>query len=99
MAAITNIGDFRLFLCAVFIAGILQMLMGLARLGGIASYFPSSVIKGMLTSIGILIIAKQIPHAFGYDRNEKGDLTELFPFGKEDLQELLQPISGTYSPN
>ncbi len=92
LAAITNIGDFRLFLCAVFIAGILQMLMGLARLGGIANYFPSSVIKGMLTSIGILIIAKQIPHAFGYDRNERGDLTELFPFGDEDLHELFQPL-------
>jgi MFS superfamily sulfate permease-like transporter len=92
LAAITNIGDFRLFLCAVFIAGILQILMGLARLGGIGNYFPSSVVKGMLTSIGILIIAKQIPHAFGYDRNEKGDLTELFPFGDEDLHELFQPL-------
>lgn len=92
LAAITNIGDFRLFLCAVLIAGILQVLMGVARLGGIANYFPSSVIKGMLTSIGILIIAKQIPHAFGYDKDEKGNLTELFPFGNEDLHELLQPL-------
>jgi MFS superfamily sulfate permease-like transporter len=92
LAAITNIGDFRLFLCAVVIAGILQVLMGLAKLGGIANYFPSSVIKGMLTSIGILIIAKQIPHAFGYDKNQKGELTELFPFGDEDWHELLQPF-------
>ena len=92
LAAITNIGDFRLFLCAVLIAGILQVLMSVARLGGIANYFPSSVIKGMLTSIGILIIAKQIPHVFGYDKNEKGDFTELFPFGDEDLHELLQPL-------
>ena len=92
LAAITNIGDFRLFLCAVFIAGILQILMSVARLGGIANYFPSSVIKGMLTSIGILIIAKQIPHAFGYDKNDKGDFTELFPFGDEDLYELFQPL-------
>lgn len=92
LAAITNIGAFDLFLCAVLIAGILQMLMSVARLGGIANYFPSSVIKGMLTSIGILIIAKQIPHAFGYDRDEKGNLTELFPFGNEDWHELLQPL-------
>ncbi|MEP7322181.1 MAG: SulP family inorganic anion transporter [Saprospiraceae bacterium] len=92
LAAITNIGDFSLFLCAVLIAGILQILMSLARLGGIANYFPSSVIKGMLTSIGILIIAKQIPHATGHDRNEKGQLTELFPFGDEDWHELLQPL-------
>ena len=92
LAAITNIGAFDLFLCAVFIAGILQVLMSVARLGGIANYFPSSVIKGLLTSIGILIIAKQIPHVFGYDRDEKGNLTELFPFGDEDLHELLQPL-------
>ncbi|MCW3119144.1 MAG: hypothetical protein JWM28_3226 [Chitinophagaceae bacterium] len=92
LAAITNIGAFELFLCAVLIAGILQVLMSVARLGGIANYFPSSVIKGMLTSIGILIIAKQIPHAVGYDRDEKGNLTELFPFGNEDWHELLQPL-------
>jgi len=92
LAAITNIGDFRLFLCAVVIAGIVQILMSLARLGGIANYFPSSVIKGLLTCIGILIIAKQIPHAFGYDKDEKGNLTSLFPFGDEDWHELLKPL-------
>lgn len=90
--AITAIGDFRLFLCAVVIAGIIQILLGLGKMGGIANYIPSSVIKGMLTSIGILIIAKQIPHAFGYDKDEKGNVTELFPFGNEDWHELLKPF-------
>lgn len=93
LAAISNIGDFSLFLCAVLIAGILQMLMGLAKLGGIANYFPSSVIKGMLTSIGVLIIAKQIPHAFGYDRDEKGRLAQLIEYGDEDWHELLKPLN------
>ncbi|MFN8359949.1 MAG: SulP family inorganic anion transporter [Candidatus Kapaibacterium sp.] len=92
LAAITNVGTFELFLCAVVMAGILQVLLGLLRLGGIAEYFPSSVIKGMLTSIGILIVAKQIPHAVGYDRDEKGMLTQLFPFGNEDWHELLKPL-------
>lgn len=91
LAAIHNIGDFKLFLCAVVIAGILQIAMGIARLGGIANYFPSSVIKGMLASIGILIIAKQIPHAFGYDKDEKGNLSELMPFG--DIHELFLPLN------
>ena len=90
LAAIHNIGDFRLFLCAVVIAGILQIIMGFVRLGGIANYFPSSVIKGMLTSIGILIIAKQIPHALGYDKTQNGELTELLPFG--DIHEIFQPL-------
>lgn len=88
LAAITNIGAFDLFLCAVLIAGILQVVMGFARLGSIANYFPSSVIKGMLTSIGILIIAKQIPHAVGY-KNEKSVLTEI---GNEFWHPLLQPL-------
>ena len=92
LAAISNIGDFQLFLCAVVIAGMLQILIGMAKLGGIANYFPSSVIKGMLTSIGILIIAKQIPHAFGYDTDEKGRLAQLFPFGDEDWHELFKPL-------
>lgn len=81
LAAITNIGAYDLFLCAVLIAGIVQILMSVAKLGGIANYFPSSVIKGMLTSIGILIIAKQIPHAFGYDRNEKDNSRNSFLSG------------------
>jgi len=89
LAAITNIGAFDLFLCAVLIAGILQILISVAKLGGIASYFPSSVIKGLLTSIGILIIAKQIPHAVGYDIDNRGILTD---FGTEDWHELLQPL-------
>lgn len=92
LGAITAIGDFRIFLCAIIIAGLLQLLMGLSKLGGIANYIPGSVIKGMLTSIGILIIAKQIPHAFGYDKDEKGNVTELFPYGQENLHELLQPL-------
>jgi carbonic anhydrase len=93
LGAITNLdGNYALFLCAVVIAGIVQIIMGIAKLGGISNYFPSSVIKGMLTSIGILIIAKQIPHAFGYDRDEKGRLASLFPFGDEDWHELLKPI-------
>ncbi|MFZ1528006.1 MAG: SulP family inorganic anion transporter [Ferruginibacter sp.] len=92
LGAITAIGDFRLFLCAVLVAGVLQIILGIAKMGGIANYIPSSVIKGMLTSIGILIIAKQIPHAFGYDKDEKGNITELFPYGSEDMHELLQPL-------
>ncbi len=94
LASITNIGAFDLFLCAVVIAGILQMLMSLARLGGIANYFPSSVIKGLLTSIGILIIAKQIPHAVGYDKDSKGILSDLNY--TEDWHQLLSPFQNIH---
>jgi MFS superfamily sulfate permease-like transporter len=89
MGGLENYGQ---FLCAVVLAGIIQIIMGVLKLGGIANYIPSSVIKGMLTSIGILIIAKQLPHAFGQDRDSQGHITELFPFGNEDWHELLIPL-------
>lgn len=58
-------GSWEAFLVAVVLAGVLQIAFGLIGLGGIAYYFPSSVIKGMLAGIGVLIILKQIPHALG----------------------------------
>ncbi len=87
-----GIEHFDLFLCAVVIAGVLQITMGVLKLGGIANYIPGSVIKGMLTSIGILIIAKQLPHAFGKDTDDQGHITELLPYGNEDWHELLIPL-------
>lgn len=71
--AIQQLGSWEVFLVAVFLAGILQVIMGYAKLGIIAYYFPSSVIKGMLTGIGLIIILKQIPHALGYDKDYEGD--------------------------
>src|SRR5690606_27313205 len=65
--AINDLGSFEVFLLAVIIGGLIQLILGIARAGIIGYYFPSSVIKGMLTGIGIIIILKQIPHAFGYD--------------------------------
>lgn len=67
-ASITALGDYKLFLLAVVVAGLFQMVIGLLRLGVIANYFPSSVIKGMLAAIGIILISKQIPLALGYDQ-------------------------------
>jgi len=66
--SIIALGDFRVFLLAVIVAGIFQLLLGLLKLGVIANYFPSSVIKGMLAAIGIILISKQIPLALGYDQ-------------------------------
>ena len=66
--AIAILGDYQTFLLAVIIAGIFQILLGMLKLGTIANYFPSAVIKGMLAAIGIMLIVKQIPVALGYDR-------------------------------
>ena len=73
LTSITTLGSWPAFLLAVVIAGVLQLIMGFAKAGFIAYFFPSSVIKGMLTGIGLLIILKQIPHALGYDRDAEGD--------------------------
>ncbi len=64
-SAIEDLGAFETFLLAVFIAGILQILLGFIKAGVIGLYFPSSVIKGMLAGIGIIIIKKEIPYALG----------------------------------
>jgi len=67
-ASIISLGDYRLFLLAVIVAGLFQLLLGLLKLGTIANYFPSAVIKGMLAAIGIILVSKQIPLALGYDK-------------------------------
>ncbi|NOQ63342.1 MAG: SulP family inorganic anion transporter [Methyloprofundus sp.] len=73
LTAITTLGSWSAFLLAVVLAGVIQLVMGFAKAGFIAYFFPSSVIKGMLTGIGLLIILKQIPHALGYDKDMEGD--------------------------
>lgn len=73
LTAIGALGNFETFLLAVVLAGLLQYLLGFFKAGFIAYFVPSSVIKGMLTGIGLLIILKQIPHAFGYSTDFEGD--------------------------
>jgi MFS superfamily sulfate permease-like transporter len=67
-SSIVSFGDYKIFLLTVIIAGLFQLVLGLLKLGAVANYFPSSVIKGMLAAIGIILISKQIPLALGYDR-------------------------------
>src|SRR5215204_4786261 len=67
LGSIAALNSWEAFLLSVVMAGVLQLAMGYLNLGIIAYYFPVSVIKGMLTGIGLIIILKQIPHALGYD--------------------------------
>jgi MFS superfamily sulfate permease-like transporter len=73
MTAIATLGSYRAFLAAVVVGGLLQMVLAACRAGIVGYYFPSSVIRGMLTAIGLILILKQIPHALGYDVNFEGD--------------------------
>lgn len=65
---------FKGLLLAIMIAGLFQLIAGLLKAGIIGTYFPSSVIKGMLAAIGITIILKELPHALGYDKDYLGDM-------------------------
>lgn len=92
--SIDDLGAFDAFLMAVVLAGILQILFSILKAGVIAYYFPSAVIKGMLSGIGIIIILKQIPHAFGYDSDPEGDLGFIQPDGHNTLSELYYMLDG-----
>ncbi|NVJ88405.1 MAG: SulP family inorganic anion transporter [Flavobacteriaceae bacterium] len=92
LTAIGSLGGYENFLVAVVLGGIIQLLFGVLRAGVIAYYFPSSVIKGMLTGIGIIIILKQIPHFFGYDADFEGDLAFVQNDGENTFTELLKTV-------
>jgi len=90
LSAITTLGSWPAFLVAVVLAGIIQLVMGFAKAGFIAYFFPSSVIKGMLTGIGLLIILKQIPHALGYDKTVEGDFSFLQTDGETTFSSIAR---------
>ena len=92
LTAIQDLGAFEIFLVAVVLAGVIQLVLGFVGGGIIAYYFPSSVITGMLAGIGIVIAIKQIPHAFGYDQDFEGDMSFQQPDGENTFSELVNML-------
>ena len=92
LTSIATLGSWPAFLMAVVIAGIIQLALGFAKAGFIAYFFPSSVIKGMLTGIGLLIILKQIPHALGWDKDAVGDDSFLQADGQNTFSEIVKAL-------
>lgn len=90
--AITELGSFEAFLAALVFAGLLQILLGIIKAGTLGNYVPNAVIKGMLAGIGIILIIKQIPHFFGYDKDPEGDMSFIQPDGHNTFSELLVMI-------
>lgn len=93
LTAITDIGSYPGFLVAVFLAGVLQVILGFVKAGTIGSYFPSSVIKGMLAAIGVILIIKQIPHALGYDADYEGDFQFFQPDNENSFTAILSAVN------
>lgn len=79
---------FPAFLMAVVIAGLVQSAFGIARAGFVADFIPTSVIKGLLAAIGILLILKQIPHLLGHDADPQGDMAFQQPDHANTFTEL-----------
>jgi len=92
LTALETLGSFETFLLAVVIAGILQVIAGFLKAGVIGYYFPSAVIKGMLAAIGITLILKEIPHAFGYDADFMGDEAFAQKDGQNTFTELFNAV-------
>lgn len=90
--SIPDLGSFQIFLAAVVIAGVIQVILGFLRAGVIAYFFPSSVIHGLLAGIGILIAFKQIPHIFGDDRDPEGDYEFFQPDGENTFSEMYNML-------
>jgi MFS superfamily sulfate permease-like transporter len=93
LTAIGTLGGYENFLVAVVLGGIIQLVFGFLKAGVIGYYFPSSVIKGMLTGIGIIIILKQIPHFFGYDADPEGDFAFKQMDGENSFSEIINMIN------
>jgi MFS superfamily sulfate permease-like transporter len=91
--AITDLGSFPGFLVAVILAGGIQIILGLLKLGKIGGFFPSSVIRGMLVAIGIVIILKQIPHAIGDDLDFIGEFEFDQKDGENTFTEILKSLA------
>lgn len=95
-AQIITLGSFRVFLVALVIAGLLQVAMGFLRVGFIAEFFPSSVIKGLLAAIGLLMILKQLPHLFGWDKDYEGDMAFAQADHENTFSELISMVQNLH---
>ena len=92
LTSIATLGSWPAFLLAVVLAGFIQLVLGFAKAGFIAYFFPSSVIKGMLTGIGLLIILKQIPHALGWDKDTEGNDAFIQADGQNTFSEIIKAL-------
>ena len=92
LVSIGDLGSFQAFSAAVVMAGIIQIVLGFLNAGSIGYFFPSSVIKGMLAGIGLILILKQIPHALGDDKDYEGDESFFQPDQQNTFTEIVTAV-------
>lgn len=93
LSSISQLGSYEAFLAAVVFAGVFQLILGVLKAGSIGNYIPNAVIKGMLAGIGIILIIKQIPHLFGYDKDPEGDEQFIQLDGENSFTELIHMVN------
>ncbi len=91
LGAIQGLG-FEVFLAAVVVAGLIQIVLGLVRAGTLGHYIPNAVIEGMMAAIGTIIVFKQIPHALGDDLDPEGDLAFAQADQANTFTEILRAL-------
>ncbi len=91
--AIGKMPAYEAFLLSVVIAGIIQVIFGFLRAGIIGDYIPNSVIRGMLSAIGIILILKQLPHLVGYDKDFSGDETFIQIDSSNTFSEIINSLN------
>jgi MFS superfamily sulfate permease-like transporter len=74
---VNTLGGVEHAMAAISTAGVIIFLMGQLKIGKLSDFFPSSVVKGMLTSIGIIIIVNQLFVAFGVNINSTSMLDSI----------------------
>ncbi|MGD8858516.1 MAG: SulP family inorganic anion transporter [Myxococcales bacterium] len=90
---IATLGSFEAFLTAVLVAGVMQVVLGLMKAGAIADFMPTSVIKGLLVAIGLILILKQLPHLVGHDDDPSGEMSFIQPDGESTFSELIGTLN------
>lgn len=93
-AQIAALESFETFLVALVLAGGMQIGLGVIRAGSIADFVPTSVIRGLLAAIGLIIILKQVPHMFGYDADPIGEMSFVQPDQETTFSGLVNVFLG-----
>jgi carbonic anhydrase len=94
VALLSSLNSFETFLLAVVVAGLLQIVFGITKLGLLSSFFPSSVLDALLVAIGIILVFKQVPHLLGHDTDPEGDMAFLQPDRRTTITELVSLFEG-----
>jgi len=92
LSGISELNNFNGFLLSVILAGVIQIILAKIKAAVIGDFIPNVVISGMLVSIGLLMVLKQIPHALGYDSNFEGDDAFAQADGKNTFTEIYEAI-------